>query len=177
MKVVSIKPAGKREVFDLSVAGPESYVTADGTVHHNTGNLYAADNIFFLGRRQDATGQGASKNLKGYEFVVKVFKSRHTREESKFYITVGFEKGISINTGMFEILDDIGLMVKEGKDTYAFTDPTTGEVSDPKRKSWWESNDTFWDQICENAGVVSKMEDAYRLESNTLFQSGDENGV
>jgi hypothetical protein len=60
-------------------------------VSGGTGQYYAADNIFILGRQQNKDGTEVS----GYNFVINVEKSRYVREKMKIPITVSFEKGVN----------------------------------------------------------------------------------
>lgn len=49
-KIKSIRPIGNHKVHDISVADVEHYVMSNGVVTHNTGQYYAADNIFIFSR-------------------------------------------------------------------------------------------------------------------------------
>lgn len=134
-----------------------------------TGGIYAADNIFFIGRSKDTDSK---RNLNGYDFNVKVAKSRFVREESKFTVKVLFEKGLPKYTGMFELLKDMGLLETVGK-KYVFTDPGTGEVHDGHDRKWYDNHDEFWEMIVENEAVDNLIRSRFQLGENKLINDDD----
>lgn len=138
-----------------------------------TGNMYAADNIFFLGRRQDAKGTGASKVLNGYDFVVKVEKSRFIREGSQFIVNVGFETGLQKYTGMFELMQTLGLMETKGK-KYELTDPSTGEVLEGHSRKWYDEHPEFWAEVVKNDAIDELIRKTYRLGENKLISDEED---
>lgn len=107
-KIKSIRPIGNHKVHDISVADVEHYVMSNGVVTHNTGQYYAADNIFILGRQQNKDGTEVS----GYNFVINVEKSRYVREKMKIPITVSFEKGVNRWSGLLDLALESGHVTK-----------------------------------------------------------------
>ena len=68
-------------------------------VSGGTGIYYSADNIWILGRQQVKKG----KEVKGYNFVINVEKSRFVKEKSKVPITVSWDGGIEQYSGLLEV--------------------------------------------------------------------------
>ena len=110
MKIKSITPVGRQNVYDISVDDVEHYILYNGVASHNTGSYYSSDNIWIVGRQQEKDGQ----EVVGYNFVINIEKSRHCREKSKIPITVTFDGGIDRWSGLFDIALESGI-IKEAK--------------------------------------------------------------
>ena len=72
-------------------------------VSGGTGIYYSADNIWIIGRQQ----QKVATEVKGYNFVINVEKSRFVKEKSKIPISVTWEGGISTYSGLLDIAESI----------------------------------------------------------------------
>ena len=59
-------------------------------VSGGTGIYYSADNIWILGRQQNKVGT----EIKGYNFIINVEKSRFVKEKSKIPVIVTWDGGI-----------------------------------------------------------------------------------
>src|SRR3990172_7814012 len=64
-------------------------------VSGGTGPYYNSNDIWIVGRQQDAEGEGVNKVLNGYNFIINIEKSRTVKEKSKIAINVSFDHGIS----------------------------------------------------------------------------------
>ena len=64
-----------------------------------TGIYYSADNIWILGRQQQKTGT----EIKGYNFIINVEKSRFVKEKSKIPVSVTWDGGIERYSGLLDI--------------------------------------------------------------------------
>ena len=74
-RVVTIKPAGVQEVFDLTVPGPASWL-ADGIVSHNSGEIeQVSDLVVFLYREDYYDAEKAQKDNK--ENVCELIIAKH----------------------------------------------------------------------------------------------------
>lgn len=127
MKVVKIKKLGKLPVYDLSVDVEENYVLENGVVTHNTGALYSANNIFFISKSQEKDG----KEFIGSKFTLIAEKSRTIKERSKIPVTVTFEDGVDVFSGVVEWAMEYGNIVKPKNGWYAIVDMESGEVQEP----------------------------------------------
>ena len=68
-------------------------------VSGGTGIMYSADNVWIIGRRQNKTGT----EVTGYDFVIKVEKSRFAKENSKIPISVSWDGGVEKWSGLLDV--------------------------------------------------------------------------
>jgi RecA/RadA recombinase len=120
-----------------------------------TGSYFAADTIWIVGRRQEKV----KDELAGYEFVLKVEKSRFVKEGSKFPITVKFDLGIEKYSGLLESAVEAGFVTQPKEGFYQKKGDKTA-VREAKTK-----NDEFWASILAseefNEFIRKKYEVAY----------------
>lgn len=135
-------------------------------VSGGTGGIYSSDNIFIIGRQQEKEGT----EVVGYNFVINIEKSRHSKEKSKIPITVKHEGGISKWSGLFDIALETGHIVNVSKGWYSRVDMTTGEVEGKK----WKSKDTdtqeFWGKIIECPTFDRAIREKYQNATGKLIQ-------
>ena len=92
-------------------------------VSGGTGIYYSADNIWIIGRQQNKTGT----EIKGYNFVINVEKSRFVKEKSKVPITVSWEGGIESYSGLLDVALAGNYVAKPSNGWYCRVDRDTGE--------------------------------------------------
>lgn len=168
MKIKSIKKVGKREVYDLSVPGPEHYILENGVVSHNTGIYYSANWIFIMGRQQETEGSGAKKELMGFNFIIKNDKSRFVREGSKIPLYVDFEEGIQKWSGMLELAVEMGYVTKPKEGQYARAHIQVGDELDlNERGKPWKAKETmcdeFWEPVFRETDFASAIKRKFKL--------------
>ncbi len=135
-----------------------------------TGAYYSSDTIWILGRQQDAEGQGASKELLGYNFIINVEKSRYVKEKSKFSVNVSFENGILKWSGLQDIAIEFGFLTMVGK-KYCLTDPATGEIAaDGLSSKELLTADKFWNDLLARQDFKDRVQAEYMLTTNPLIQ-------
>ena len=130
-------------------------------VSGGTGIYYSADNIFIIGRRQQKTGS----EVTGYEFVINVEKSRFVREKSKIPIEVSWEGGISKWSGLLEIAQESGHVIKPSNGWYQRVDTKTGEAVDPKLRLKDTYTKEFWLPIVSDETFSNWIENRYSINS------------
>lgn len=128
-----------------------------------TGPMYAADTVFIIGKRQIKTGT----ELEGYQFVLNAEKSRSVKEKSKFFIDVKFDGGIDPYSGLLDMAQDIGFVVKPKNGWYAreFLDVDTGEMV-REEKSWREKATKcpeFWSDLFKHDPFREAIKRRYKL--------------
>jgi len=181
MKVVSIKAMGRKPVYDLSVEEAEHYILENGVMTHNTGGIYAANDIWILGRQQDADEIGGKKVLQGYNFVVNIEKSRFVKEKTKILISVSFESGINRWSGLWDQARDFGIIVpatkrKNKKDAFVMdgTDPENEELSFNREAV--EDMGAFWQAVFKDTDLKKLIKNKYTLvtSENIIKAEADE---
>ena len=110
-----------------------------------TGSYYSADTIFIIGRQQEKDKEG----LSGYNFVIKVEKSRYVQEGSKIPVTVSFKDGISRWSGLLDLASDGGFVQKVRKRGYVYNiiDTETGEIDVVDYSEAQTNTSAFWDRV------------------------------
>lgn len=100
----------------------------------------------------------------GFNFDIKIVKSRFIKEESIVPIVVRWDSGISVYSGFYEKALDFGI-VKEGgtarKKTVVF-DSINGEtVEVPFKKI--DTNTEFWERVLKETDLQFRIESFYKL--------------
>lgn len=85
---------------------------------------YSANQIFTIGRAQEKDGD----EISGYKFTITIHKSRTIKEKSKLPFRVSFENGINQYSGMLELAQEAGQVVKVKPGRYQLVDDQTGEI-------------------------------------------------
>jgi RecA/RadA recombinase len=136
-------------------------------VSGGTGAYYSADAIWIIGRQQEKEG----KDIAGYHFIINIEKSRHVREKSKIPVTVTFEGGISKWSGLMEVAESGGYIVKPKMGWYEAVDPKTGEVLCDKMMRAKEivDNKEFWLMMFEKTDLATYIKEKYTMASKTLL--------
>ena len=136
-------------------------------VSGGTGAYYSADAIWIIGRQQEKEG----KDIAGYHFIINIEKSRHVREKSKIPVTVTFEGGISKWSGLMDVAEAGGYIVKPKMGWYEAVDPKTGEVLCDKMMRAKEivDNKDFWLMMFEKTDLSTYIKEKYTMASKTLL--------
>ena len=133
-----------------------------------TGAYYSANTIFILGRRQEKEGT----EVIGYDFIINVEKSRHTREKSKIPITVKFDGGVSTWSGLLDMAIESGHVVKPSNGWYARID-SDGVIEEKK----WRIKDTdskeFWLPIITKSSFPKWVQERYQVSTGEIMNNDD----
>lgn len=127
-------------------------------VSGGTGIYYSADNIWIIGRRQNKVGT----EVTGYDFVINVEKSRYVREKSIIPITVSWEGGIDVASGLLDVALAGEFVVKPKNGWYAKVDQETGEI-DGKNFRQKELTKDFWHDIITSDKFKKFIEEQYKI--------------
>jgi RecA/RadA recombinase len=129
-------------------------------VSGGTGIYYSADAIFIIGRQQEKEGQ----ELIGYNFIINVEKSRHVREKSRIPVEVTFDGGISKWSGLLDVAQEGGFVVKPSNGWYSHR----GEEKKYRLKDTYTKE--FWLPILSNKDFREYIETNYRISNSSLNQ-------
>lgn len=129
-----------------------------------TGLYLSSDNIWIVGRQQDKDG----KELQGYNFIIRIEKSRHVREGSKIPINVSFENGIHKWSGLFDMALEFGF-IKQAKVGWYTADGLEGNV----RRDSLENDSLFWTKLLENRDFKAAIEKNYKIATTNLLGDND----
>lgn len=129
-------------------------------VSGGTGIYYSADAIFIIGRQQEKEGQ----ELVGYNFIINVEKSRHVREKSRIPVEVSFEGGISKWSGLLDVAQEGGFVIKPSNGWYSIK----GEEKKYRIKDTYTKE--FWLPVLANKEFREYIETNYRISNSSLTQ-------
>lgn len=123
-----------------------------------TAPLLFANNVFFVSRVQDKDSDG---ELEGYHFKFTVEKSRFVREKSVIPLTVSFDNGISVFSGLMDLALEAGVVVKPKNGWYKrqFIDVETGLVTSEDDRNWRLADTNqmeFWKPLMAKNGYFNK---------------------
>lgn len=135
------------------------------------GNILAANDIIVLGRQQDKDKK--TKELKGYNFILNIEKSRTVREGKKIPLLVHFEGGLMSYASLLDIAIEVGLATAMSGPWYSFVDPETGEIDDKKfmRKDTVDAE--FWEGKLSDSKFTDAVKNFYRLDTNSLISKAE----
>lgn len=135
-------------------------------VSGGTGIYYSADNIWILGRRQNKKGT----EIEGYDFVINVEKSRYVKEKSKIPITVSWDGGVAIYSGLLEVALAGGYARKPSNGWYEAVDPSTGEVLSGKVRFSQTIEKEFWDPVFANTDFKEFVKKQFTIGYKTEIE-------
>lgn len=123
-----------------------------------TGIYYSADNIWIIGRQQDKKGT----EIQGYHFVINVEKSRYVKEKSKIPITVSWEGGVQLYSGLLDVALAGNYCTKPSNGWYSY-----GERTGLNTEKKVRFNDTltseFWTDVLEKTDFKDFVKKQYSI--------------
>jgi RecA/RadA recombinase len=128
-------------------------------VSGGTGIYYSADNIWIIGRRQNKTGT----EVTGYDFIINVEKSRYVKEKSQIPISVSWDGGMELYSGLLDVALHCGFVVKPSNGWYQKVDISTGEVVGNKVRGADTLNQEFWQDVLDNPLFDSMIKSLYQI--------------
>ena len=127
-----------------------------------TGIYYSANQIFFMGRRQVKKGT----EVEGYEFIIKVDKSRFVKENSKIPISVMWEGGVAQFSGLLDMGMIGKYVIKPANGWYQGMNPATGEEIGGKVREKDTRSGEFWGPIFQATDFKEFVKSSYQIGGN-----------
>jgi RecA/RadA recombinase len=127
-----------------------------------TGGIYAANDIWILGRQQDKD----DKTLLGYNFVVNIEKSRFVKEKTKILIAVSFEEGINRWSGLWDEAKEFGIIVPasgKGRANHFVMDGQDPETDECFKRETVENLGAFWKAVFKDTELKELIKNKYTL--------------
>ena len=128
-------------------------------VSGGTGIMYSADNVWIIGRQQEKEGT----EIKGYNFVINVEKSRFVKEKSKIPISVTWEGGISQWSGLTDVALQLGYVKKPKVGWYQAVNPATGEELTGNKRMKETLTEEFWTDIFAKTDLAKAIKDKFSV--------------
>ncbi len=135
-----------------------------------SGILYSADTVIMSSRVQNKKGT----DLIGYDFNLNVLKGRHSREKAKIPVTVLFDGGLNVWSGLLEMAVASGDVVKPSNGWYQVVDPETGEVLGNKVRAADTNTREFWEPILARKHFQDWVEKTFSVAHQKLIADGTE---
>ena len=135
-------------------------------VSGGTGIIYAADNIWIIGRQQDKVGT----EIQGYHFIINVEKSRFVKEKSKIPISVSWDGGIEKWSGLIEVALEGGFAYKPKNGWYNAKDPETGEdIFSSNKRAKDTLTAEFWEPIFKKTTFEQFVKNKYTIGQTKMI--------
>ena len=129
-------------------------------VSGGTGIMYSADNVWIIGRRQNKTGT----EVTGYDFVIKVEKSRYAKENSKIPISVSWEGGVERWSGLLEVALADGYVEKPSNGGYKRAG------TDKKVRKDVTLTEEFWSPIFAETDFKDFLKKQYQIGLQSVVE-------
>lgn len=133
-------------------------------VSGGTGIMLSSDNVWIVGRSQEKEGT----ELMGYNFTIRIEKSRYVREKSAIPITVKFEGGMSKYTGLLDIAVESKAVVKPNAGWYARVSED-GEIEAKKFRGKDTDTSEFWDPVLQNKLFLDYVQQKYKIANGDML--------
>ena len=139
-------------------------------VSGGTGVMYSADNVWIIGRQQEKEGT----EIKGYNFIINVEKSRFVKEKSKIPISVTWNGGIEKWSGLTEVALQLGYVRKPKIGWFQAVNPKTDEELTGNKRMKDTLTAEFWKDIFAKTDFVEAVKNHYSVGHRSMLESGSE---
>lgn len=101
-------------------------------------------------------------------------KSRHSREKAKIPVTVLFDGGLNVWSGLLEMAVASGDVIKPSNGWYQVVDPDTGEILGNKMRATDTNTREFWEPIMKRKHFKDWVEHTFSVSSQKLITDGSD---
>lgn len=144
----------------------------DDVISGGMGVIFASSIVVAMGKlklKEDAGGNKITQ-VKGIRSVCKVVKSRYAKPFESVKVHIPYDTGMDPYSGLFDMLDGMGLLKKEGN-SYIYTSPDGTQIK-KFQKAWKLNTDGCLDTVMNEFDKVKKNE-KYNLVDK-LHEDDDE---
>ena len=148
IKIKSITPVKSETVYDISVNNDSSYISSDGTLHHNSGFVYASSIMIAMQKlklKEDEDGNKVAQ-VNGIRSKCKIMKSRYSKPFEQCELKIPYSTGIDPYSGLLEMFEQAGLVIKQGN-RLKYEDIDTKEEIIMFRKAWGRNENGCLDLV------------------------------
>lgn len=133
-------------------------------VSGGTKSYLSANDIWIVGRQKDQEGEGKDKELQGYNFIIRIEKSRTVKEGSKIPINLSLEDGIYKWSGLWDNALEGGFITSPSKGYYHYEGDVVneGEPIQKYRRSKFETQN-FWTIMLKDKKFLDFIQNKYQL--------------
>lgn len=121
-----------------------------------SGTLYNSNIIWIVTSSKNKDSQ---QDTVGFDFNIKIEKSRFIKQESKIPITVSFDSGIDKWSGLLDLGVDAGYIIRPSKQSYSLASDPNSEYS----RKQLIGNDEFFKKLLENTDFPKWVEREFLL--------------
>lgn len=175
-KLIGIKEIREFDLYDISVLDDHCFELENGVIAHNSmfpkdvmsggsGTLYSANQVFFIGRRQQKVGT----DVTGYEFVINVEKSRFVKEKSKIPVTVTWEGGIDKYSALLDLALAGGWVKKPSNGWYQKWNKKQDVEIGQKRREKATHSEEFWQDILNDEEFKTFVKETYTVGYRSMI--------
>jgi len=136
-----------------------------------TGGIYSSDWIWVVGRSKEKEKK-SDKHISGYSFNVRVQKSRYVKEDSKFSVSVSFDRGMNIWSGLLDLAEELGYVASKVSKSKVFQ-----RVGIDDDETWFTQRKTdskeFWNPVFAT-DFPEAVRKKYQLATTELIHTDEE---
>jgi RecA/RadA recombinase len=140
----------------------------DGVVSGGKGGMYSCTACLLIKKLKGEKGEG------GFDFRIKVKKSRYVKEELNFLLNIPEDGKLRRLSGLFELALDYGYIVQSGA---WYEVPSVSDYSEKKyRKAELRYNKDLWHKIFTETDFKEKIENAVKVsqDQSSIFNDLEE---
>lgn len=137
---------------------------ADPIISGGKKSTLCPDTIWFISRRQAKD----DKELIGFDFVINILKGRMVKEKAKIPISVRFDGGIDIYSGLLEVAVAGGYVVSPTKGYYSLSEDFFPSLSADKWRRKALNVEEFWKPVLQDESFQKFVSNMYAINTGSI---------
>ena len=123
-----------------------------------TGTIYNSNGIWLITSSKETEGEGKDRETVGFDFNIKIEKSRFVKQDSKIPITVNFDSGVYKYSGLLEMALEAKILIRPTLQKWAFASSPT----DTFKKD--EIDDKVYEKILADKNFQEWVRQTYKYK-------------